>query len=103
MPAAAVPGARGRVDEPEPGAAMDDGEKVAVAPAGTPLTDSATAELKPPLTPVVTVAVPLLPAATDREAGGTASGKWGPALVVPVTATVVVCVLPPPVPVTVTV
>jgi hypothetical protein len=38
------------VDEPEPGAAIEVGEKEPEAPAGSPETDSETAELKPPLT-----------------------------------------------------
>jgi len=38
--------ARVRVDVPEPGAAMDEGLKLAVTPAGWPVADSETAELK---------------------------------------------------------
>src|ERR1051325_3241332 len=46
------------VDVPDPGAAIDDGENVAVAPLGSPLALSETAELKPPDTVVVNVPVP---------------------------------------------
>lgn len=39
--------ARVRVDVPEPGAAMDAGLKLGVTPAGWPVADRETAELKP--------------------------------------------------------
>ncbi len=57
------------VDVPEPGAAMDVGLKVTVTPEGSPLAESAIAELKPPETAVVTVHVPVLPAMTATEVG----------------------------------
>jgi hypothetical protein len=57
------------VEEPEPGAAIDDGLKVTVTPAGWPLADKAIAELKPPATLVEMVEVPELPAATETEVG----------------------------------
>lgn len=61
MPAAAL---SVRVLDPEPGAAMLAGEKLAVSPAGSPTTESATPELKPPPTVVVTLTWVLDPAAT---------------------------------------
>jgi hypothetical protein len=57
------------VDVPEPGAAMDVGLNATVTPAGCPLAESATAELKPPEAEVVTVHVPVLPATTETEVG----------------------------------
>lgn len=57
------------VDVPEPGAAIEVGLKLTVTPAGCPLAESATAELKPPETAVVTVHVPVLPAITETEVG----------------------------------
>jgi hypothetical protein len=38
-----------RVLDPEPGAKIVEGAKLAVKPVGSPLTDSATCELNPPL------------------------------------------------------
>ena len=49
-----------KVEVPLPGAAMEDGEKLAVTPAGVE-TLNAIALLKPPATEAVTVADPLLP------------------------------------------
>jgi len=43
-------------DVPEPGAAIEDGLKLMVTPAGCPVALSAIAELKPPETVVVTTA-----------------------------------------------
>ena len=43
-------------DEPEPGAAIEDGMKVTVTPAGCPVALKAIAELKPPETVVETTA-----------------------------------------------
>ena len=57
------------VEVPAPGAAIDVGLKVAVAPVGNPVAESATAELKLPLRVVVIVAVPELPVGTVKEAG----------------------------------
>ena len=103
MPAAAVPEARVRVDEPVPGAAIDVGLKLAVAPEGTPDTERATAEVKLPTAVVETVAVELLPLGVETEVGETAIVKSGAVELVTVNETVVVWVFPPPVPVTVTV
>jgi len=49
------------VELPEPGAAMDVGLKLTVTPAGWPLADKVTVELKPPAIVEVIVDVPLLP------------------------------------------
>jgi hypothetical protein len=83
---------------PEPGAATDVGLKATVTPAGWPLADRAIAELKPPETVVVTVDMPLAPGATETEAG---DADWANAGTTTVSETLVVCVRPPPVPVTV--
>src|SRR5215469_2852472 len=58
-----------RVELPLPGAAIEAALKLAVTPAGSPETESETAELKPPLTAVETVVLPELPWLTDRLAG----------------------------------
>ena len=57
------------LDEPDPGAAMDAGLKLAVTPVGNPDADNAIAELNPPETAVVRVEVPVLPATTETEVG----------------------------------
>src|SRR5713101_3434933 len=57
------------VDEPAPGAAMDVGLKLEVAPIGSPPASSEIAELNPPMTVVVTVPLIGLPAVTDRLDG----------------------------------
>jgi hypothetical protein len=49
------------VELPLPGAVIEVGLKLAVTPAGKPEAESATAELKPPLTDVEIVAWPVLP------------------------------------------
>lgn len=65
------------VEVPDPGAAMDGGVKLTVTPAGCPVADKATAELKPPEIATVTVDVPLLPGATDTEPGDADTVKVG--------------------------
>jgi len=65
------------VEVPEPGAAMVDGLKPTVTPAGWPLAVSATADSNPPLTVVVMVEVPLLPCTTETEEGEGAIVKAG--------------------------
>lgn len=85
------------VDVPAPGAAKEEGLKLAVTPEGRLDADNSTAALKPPATVVVTVEVPLLPGATDTEVGDTETAKLG--VTVTVRLTVAVCVMPPPVPV----
>jgi hypothetical protein len=89
------------VEVPEPGDAIDAGTKPTVTPVGCPVADNATAELNPPEIPTVTVDVPLLPSATDREAGEAEIVKLGVAAGVTVNVTVVECISPPPAPVTV--
>jgi hypothetical protein len=85
------------VDVPEPGAGMDVGLKLTVTPVGWPDADKPIAELKEPETAVVIVDVPLLPCATETEVGEAEMVKLaGPTTV---RLTVVVCVIPPPMPV----
>jgi hypothetical protein len=69
--------ARVKVDDPEPGAAMDVGLKVAVTPVGWPLAVKATAESKPPETAVVIVELPLAPCATETDVGEAESVNAG--------------------------
>ena len=85
------------VEDPEPGAAIEVGLKLTVTPLGWPVADNAIAELNPPETAVVIVDVPLEPRATESESGEALMEKP----VVTVNLTVAVCVMPPPVPVTV--
>ena len=99
VPVAAVAATvRVMVDVPDPGAAIDVGLKETVTPDGMPLADSAMAELKPPETAVLTVHVPVWPATTETEVGEADMVK---AAALTVRVTDVVCVTPPPVPVTV--
>ena len=65
------------VELPEPGAAIDVGLKLAVTPAGSPLAESDTAELKPPETVVETVVVFVPPCATDTVVGDADRAKSG--------------------------
>ena len=69
------------VELPEPGAAMDEGLKLTVTPAGWPLAVKATAESKPPETVIVIVEVPLLPCTTLTEAGEAEMANEGLVLV----------------------
>ena len=89
------------VDEPAPGAAMEVGLKLPVTPEGRPVADKATAALKPPETAVVTATVPLWPRRREPEVGETEMVKAPLPGAVTVSETVAVCVIPPPVPVTV--
>jgi hypothetical protein len=84
---------------PPPGAAIELGLKLTVVPLGAPAADRLMALLKPPLTVVVIVEVPELPCTTLTEAGESVRVKLGGAVTVRVT--VAVCVIPPPLPVTV--
>ena len=77
------------VELPEPGAAIDVGLKAAVTPAGSPLAESETAELKPPETVVEIELVPLPPAATETLAGDALTAKSGVAVAETVKETVV--------------
>lgn len=65
------------VELPEPGAAIDVGLKLAVTPAGSPLAESDTAELKPPETVVETVVVFVPPCTTDTVVGDALRAKSG--------------------------
>jgi len=85
---------------PDPGAAMDAGAKLTVTPAGCPVADKETAELNPPETAVVMVDLPVSPG-TVTEAGEAAMVKSTDAAGFTVNVTVVVCIRPPPDPVTV--
>lgn len=70
VPVVAVPLAvKVKVELPLPGAAIEAELKLAVTPVGSPETDSATAELNPPLTFVVIVELPDVPCARDRLEG----------------------------------
>jgi hypothetical protein len=85
------------VDDPDPGAAIVAGLKLTVTPVGWPVADNPITELNPPETAVVIVDFPLEPRATESELGEALMEKP----VVTVKVTVVVCVMPPPDPVTV--
>ena len=78
VPAAVdAPTAIVRADDPEPGAAMDDGLKLAVAPEGRPLADNETAELKPPVTDVVIAEFPEPAAGILSDAGNAPIERLG--------------------------
>lgn len=79
------------------------GTKLAVTPVGIPLADRAMALSNPPEMAAVMVDVPLDPGATVRDVGLGVSVKLGVLPVETVSDTVVVWVIPPPVPVMVTV
>jgi hypothetical protein len=83
---------------PLPGAGIDDGLKVTVTPVGCPEAVNAIAELNAPLMAVVIIEVPLLPCCTETSAGEADMLKLAAATV---NVTVVDCMTPPPVPVTV--
>jgi hypothetical protein len=88
-------------DSPEPGAAMDAGLKLTVTPVGCPVADKEMDESKPPEAFVVTTAYPLWPRSRYPEVGETEMVKVPLVATVTVSDTVAVCVIPPPVPVTV--
>jgi hypothetical protein len=90
-----------RVEDPEPGAAMDVGVKLAVTPDGMPLAVKAIADAKPFRAAVVTVDVPELLRVTVTVVGDALILKSAPAGAVTVRLTVVEFTMPPPVPVTV--
>ena len=52
--------------DPDPGAGREDGEKLAVNPAGKPVAARVTALLNPPATMVVILSVPVAPGVTLR-------------------------------------
>ncbi len=89
------------VELPEPGAAIDVGLKLTVTPAGWPVADKPTAELNPPETATPIVEVPLLPRPTETDAGDPETVKSGTGAGFTVSMTVMVCITPPPEPVTV--
>jgi hypothetical protein len=91
------------VEEPEPGAAIDDGLNPAVTPDGSPEADNDSVELKPPDIAVEIVEVPEAPCDIETEDGDAVIEKSGVAAAVTVNPKVVVWVLPPPVAVMVTV
>jgi hypothetical protein len=75
------------LDEPAPGAAIDDGLKLAVAPEGSPEAERLTTELKTPVTEVDIVELPEPPCTTDRDVGDAETEK---SVAVTVSPTVVV-------------
>jgi hypothetical protein len=77
----------------------DEGLNVPVTPDGSPLTESATAPEKPAVRVMVTVYVPVFPRRTVSDAG--AAERENDPGAVTTSETLVVCVSPPPVPVTV--
>ena len=89
------------LEVPAPGAAMDVGLNAAVTPVGRPDAERAIAALNPPETAVVMVDLPVLPCVTETEVGEAESVKAGTGAEVTVSEMVAVCVIPPPVPVTV--
>ena len=91
------------VDDPEPGAAMEAGLKLAEAPEGRPEAINEIAELNPPETVVLMVLWPEDPCAIVIAVGAAEMPKLGVLTGLTVSETVAVCVMPPPVPVTVTV
>ena len=74
------------VEVPAPGAAIEVGLKVAVAPVGSPEADSAIALLNPPDTVVVMVVVPDKPCLALTEVGEAEIAKSGDAEPDPVTS-----------------
>jgi hypothetical protein len=98
---ARVPTVTVMVDDPDPGAAMGLGLNVTLCWFPSPEADKVTAESKPFSAAVVIVEVPDLPLTTEIAVGDALMLKSAPAAAVTVRATVVFCVMPPPVPVTV--
>jgi hypothetical protein len=86
-------------DVPEP--VTEVGLKLPVTPDGMPVADKVTGEAKPPAAVTVTTANPLWPRSRDPDVGDTEMLKVPAAAAVTVSDTVAVCVIPPPVPVTV--
>ena len=84
------------VEDPEPGAEIDEGLNAADVPRGSPDALRAIVELKPPETVVAIVLVPLAPGMTETEAGEAEIAKAGTIRVI-----VDVCATLPAVPVTV--
>lgn len=80
---------------------MELGLKLPVTPVGMPVADKVTAESKPPETVEVTTANPLWPRSRSPAVGETEILKAPVVAAVTVSDTLAVCVMPPPVPVTV--
>jgi len=80
---------------------MELGLKLPVTPDGMPVADRVTAESKPPETVEVTTAYPLWPRSRYPDVGETEMLKEPVVAAVTLSDTVAVCVIPPPVPVTV--
>ena len=89
------------VEDPEPGAGMLAGLKLAVTPEGKPPADNAIAELNPPEMAAVMVDFPEPPGATVTEVGEADSEKPGVVLELIVRLMLAVSFRPPPLPVTV--
>lgn len=89
------------VDDPVPGAGMGFGLKLMETRPPWPEADNEIAELKPFKAVVLIVERPELPRATVSEDGEALIVKSGACELVTVRETVVVCVIPPPIPVTV--
>ena len=70
-----VPADTNIVDEPEPGAAIEAGVKLATAPEGKPEAVKETAELNVPEMAVETVVLALVPCCTDRLDGESETEK----------------------------
>ena len=88
------------VEVPAPGAAIDAGLKLSVTLEPVTVPDRLTAELKPPLTAVLIVTVPVLEGETEIDVGDALRVKVGVAPGM-VSVTVVVSTVLPEVPVTV--
>ena len=98
MPTAAVE-ATVKVNAELPAPVMEVGLNAAVTPVGKPVAVRVTAELKPPVTAVATVLVPLPPGATETVVGE--AEIVNPGAPVTVNVTVAVWLVVPLVPVTV--
>ena len=79
-----------KVELPLPGAAIEVGLNAAVTPVGNPATDSATPELKPPLTDVEIDVLLDPPCVTSTLVGEAVTAKSGAAAALIVSDTVVV-------------
>ena len=89
------------VELPAPGAGIVLGLKLTVVPVGVPIADRLIALLNPPLMVVAIVDVPWFPCTMLSDGGEPESVKFGWPPAVTVSVTVVVCWIPPPLPVTV--
>jgi len=92
-----------RVADPDPGAEMVLGLKLAVTPEGNPVADRLTAWLKPATTLDVMVALPELPCWMESEDGDAAKVKFGASVTVRPTVAVCCKLLLPPLPMMLTV